>query len=70
MDVKPIAQTGDRCELLLGLDWHSVKVLDVGRWSHASGNSHPVYRVELDTGQTLCCGNNSLKVDERGGIAE
>jgi hypothetical protein len=61
VDVKATCGIGDKVKVLIGRRWLSATVTGVGRWSHSSGNSFPLYTVTFPDGQTIRCGNNSLR---------
>jgi hypothetical protein len=61
VDVPARHEAGDRVRVLIGRRWHAAAVEAVGRWSHWSGNSYPVYTVRFPGGDLLRCGNNSVR---------
>jgi hypothetical protein len=61
VDIPARHGAGDRVGVLLGRRWHAAAVEAVGRWSHHSGNSYPVYTVRFPDGVTLRCGGNSVR---------
>lgn len=57
---------GDDAEVYLSYAWHPVVVVHVGRWSHWSGNTYPVYTVRFkDNGAEIRCGNNSIRAKRK-----
>jgi hypothetical protein len=64
MNVEAKCVEGDHVEVLLGQHWYSGVVEKVGRWSHSSGSSYPVYTVATQDGCNpvrVTCGNNSIR---------
>ena len=61
MDEPAKCQVGDKVKVMIGSIWHPCTVVKVGRWSHSSSNSFPVYTVEFTDGSQINCGNNSIR---------
>lgn len=61
MDTPAKHHEGDKVQVEIGGKWHAGVVVSVGRWTHSSGNSYPVYTVRFPDGAEIRCGNNSTR---------